>query len=113
MDEFANALRQQAAQALRTMYQHDPGRGADPVLELIGFLLEDGTGGVLPLPNTPVTMVQWLTWNRLVMEQPRALARTVTRDLEQERLRLPQEKEAMRSWAAQALLSTLDRLGML
>ncbi len=113
MGEFANALRQQAAQALRAMFQHDPGRGVDPVLELIGFLLEDGAGGVLPLSGTPVTTEQWLTWTRLVTEHPRALARTVTGQLERERLALPQGREAIRSWAAQVLLSTLDRLGLL
>ena len=113
MSEFANALRQQAAQALRTMFQHDPGRGADPLLELIGFLLEDGAGGVHPPMDTPVAIEQWLTWNRLAAERPQALARTVMRELRRERLSLPQDKEAMRSWAAQVLLSTLDRLGML
>jgi hypothetical protein len=113
MGGFADALRQQAAQALRTMFQHDPDRRADPVLELIGFLLEDGAGGVLPLPDTPVTTEQWLTWNRLWAEHPRALARAVTQELERERLGLPQGREAMRTWAAQVLLSTLDRLEVL
>ena len=113
MGEFANSQRRQAAQTLRAMFQHDPGRGADPVLELIGFLLEDGAGGVLPPPDTPVATEQWLTWNRLGAEHPRVLARTVMRELKRERRSLPQDKQAMRSWAAQALLSTLDRLGML
>jgi len=57
MGEFAKALRRQAAQVLRTMFQHDPGRGADPMLELIGFLLEDGAGGVMSPADTPVTTV--------------------------------------------------------
>lgn len=113
MGGFANALRRQAAQALRAMFRHDPGRGADPVIELIGFLLEDGAGGILPPPGAPVTTEQWLTWNRLTAEHPRALARTVMRELKRERRSQPQDKEAMRAWAAQVLLSTLDRLGML
>ena len=113
MGEFANALRQQAAQTLRTMFQHDPGGETDPVIELIGCLLEDGAGGVHPPTDTPVATEQWLTWNRLVAEHPRALARTVMRELQRERRSLPPDKEAMRSWAAQVLLSILDRLGML
>ena len=113
MGEFENTLRRQAAQAMRMMFQHDPGHGTDPVLELIGSLLEDEAGGVLPPPDTPVATEQWLTWNRLVAEHPRALARTVMRELQRERRSLPPDKEAMRSWAAQVLLSILDRLGML
>lgn len=112
MGGFANELRQQAAEALRTMFQHDPGCGADPVLELIDFLLEDGAGGILPPADTPVTDSQWLAWNRLLMEHPRALARTVMQELKGEHLGLPKERGAMRSWAAQVLLSVLDRLGM-
>ncbi len=113
MGEFANAQRRQAVQALLTMFRHDPDRGADPVIELIGCLLEDGAGGVRPPTDTPVATEQWLTWNRLAAEHPRVLARAVVRELKRERRSLPQDKQAMRSWAAQALLSTLDRLGML
>ena len=113
MDEFANTIRRQAAQELRTRFQHDPGHPADPVLELIVFLLEDGTGGVLPPPGVPVTTEQWITWNRLVQNQPRAVVRVLTRELERERVVLPGDKDAMRTWSAQLLLSTLDRMGML
>ncbi len=113
MGEFANALRQQAAQVLRTMFQHDPGRGADPVLELIGFLLADEGGGVFQHPDTNVTTEQWFTWNRLLVERPRLLRQTARREVEREWPALPQGREAMQSWAAQLLLSTLDHLGML
>ena len=113
MGGFAKKLREQAMQALWTMFRHDPGRKTDPVPELIGFLLEDRAGGILPPADTPVTTEQWLTWNGLVTKHPRALKRTMWRVLERERLGLPQDREAMRSWAAQVLLSTLDRLGML
>jgi hypothetical protein len=113
MGEFANTIRRQAAQTLRTRFQHDPGHPADPVLELMGLLLEDGAGGFLLLPDTPVTTEQWITWNRLVQNQPRAVVRVLTRELERERVVLPRDKEAMRTWSAQLLLSTLDRMGML
>ncbi len=112
MGEFASSLRQQAAQALRTMFQHDPDR-QDPVIELIGLLLADEGGGVFQHPDTEVTTKQWFAWNRLRMERRRLLARTVHREVEREHLLLPEGETAMRSWAAQVLLSTLDRLGML
>ena len=113
MNEFASTVRRQAAQALRTMFQYDPGCGTDPVMELIGLLLEDGAGGVLPLPDAPVTTEQWFTWNRLVQGHPRAVVRMMTRELNQEHVVLPGDRNTMRTWAARLLLSTLDRMGML
>ena len=113
MNEFATTVRWHAAEVLRTMFQQEPTRGTDPVLELIVFLLEDGAGGILPLPDAPVTTEQWFTWNRLVQGHPRAVVRMVTRELERERVMLPGDREAMRTWAARLLLSTLDRMGML
>ncbi len=113
MGEFANTQRRQAAQALRTIFQQDPGRGADPMIELIGLLLADEGGGVFQHPEMDVTTEQWFTWNRLLMERRRVLARMVQREAEREHLRLPEGETAMRSWAAQVLMSTLDRLGML
>src|SRR6266404_4826341 len=110
MDEFANTIRQQAAVAMRTMFHETPNTMGDPLLELIVCLLEDGAGGILSPLNPPVTTEQWLNWNRLATERPRAASQMLTRVLERERVPLPSELEAMRQWAAQVLLSTLDRL---
>lgn len=112
MDEFVNTTRQQAAQMLRTMFLQEPEGTTDPVLELISLTLEDGAGGLVSAPDVPVTTEQWLTWNRLTLNQGAAVTRMVTRELEQERTPLPMEPEALRPWAASLLLATLDRLGM-
>ena len=71
MNEFAATMRRQAVRALRVMFQHDPGQGTDPMLELIAFS-SGGTErvGFLPPPNAMVTTEQWLTWNRLVQGKP-------------------------------------------
>lgn len=111
--EFADTTRRQAGDALRRMFQQDASIETDPVLKLIVFLLEDGAGGIQPPIETPVTTEQWFTWNRLLQGQPRAVALTMTRVLEREQVALPADTTAMRTWAAQLLLSTLDRLGML
>lgn len=113
MGEFATMMRRHAASILRTVFQQEPPHGTDPVLELIVFLLEDGTGGILPLRDTTVTTEQWLTWNRLLQGHPGAVVRMMTRELERERVALPGDKDAMRTWAARLVLGTLDRLGML
>jgi hypothetical protein len=46
MDEFAKRTNERAAEALRRMMQQEVVPEMDPILELIAFLLEDGTGGV-------------------------------------------------------------------
>ena len=113
MGEFANKLRKQAAQTLRALHQEEVASGTDPLVELIGFLLEDGAGGVLWRASAPVTTPQWLTWNQLILNRQDEVVQTVTNVLEAERTQLPTEVEAMREWAAWLLLSTLDRMGML
>ena len=113
MGEFANRIGERAAEAVRRMYQQEVAVGMDPIVELIGFLLEDGAGGVLPPADAPITTPQWLTWNQLVMERQEELVQTMTSVLEEEQAELPSEVAAMRSWAACLLLSTLDRMGML
>ena len=89
MEEFANTIREQAAAALRMMDQQEAPRGTDPVLELMGFLLDDGAGGILSPPAAPVTTEQWLTWNRLALESERELTRTMMEVLARERTALP------------------------
>ena len=112
MGEFADTTKQRAVEVLRRTYRQEPSAATDPVIELIGLLLEDGGGGVLPLPETPLTTEQWIIWHRLVMERPKELVRTLMQVLERERMELPSEAGAMRAWAAQLLLSTLDEVGM-
>ncbi len=112
MGEFADTTKQQALEVLRRTYRQEPSAGTDPVVELIGFLLEDEAGGVLPLSQTPLTTEQWMIWHRLVMERPEELVRMLTQVLEREQMELPPVAGAMRAWAAQLLLSTLDEMGM-
>ena len=113
MGAFADSIQHQAAQTLRTTFHQEAPHGTDAVLELMAMLLEDGSGGILPVPQAPITTEQWLTWNRLLTLHEQAVARMVRRELEREKPALPMDMEAMRTWAARLLLSTLDRLGML
>ena len=110
MGEFANTIREQAADALRRMYQRESPRGTDPLIELVAFLLEDGTDDSTMHPGDLVTTEQWVRWHRLVAERPRAVRRTLTNVLDRERPTLPTDKQAMRMWAVNLLLSTLDRM---
>ena len=112
MGEFVDTMKQQAVEVLRRTYRQEPSAGTDPMVELMGVLLEDGVGGVQALSQTLLTTEQWITWHRLVMERPRELVRMLTQALERERMELPPEAGAMRAWAAQLLLSTLDEMGM-
>lgn len=113
MDEFANTIKKEAAEAMRRIFRRDVEPKTDPILELITSLLEDGAGGVVVVGNAPATTDQWHTWNRLVLEQPEVVTRMLSRELERERPALPSEPEVMRAWAARLLLATLGRLGML
>ncbi len=112
MGEFVDTMKQQAVEVLRRTYQQEPSAGTDPIVELMGLLLEDGAGGVQTLSQTALTTEQWITWHRLLMEQPEELVRIVALVLEREQMELPPEAGAMRAWAAQLLLSTLDEMGM-
>ena len=112
MGEFADTTKRRAVEVLRRTYRQGPSAGTDPVVELMGLLLEDGAGGVLPLSQTPLTTEQWILWHRLVMERSEELVRALTQVLEREEMELPPEAGAMRAWAAQLLLSTLDEMGM-
>lgn len=110
MSEFADTIRQQAADALQPLYPMEASTETDPIVELMEFLLEDGAGGVLPPVVIPVTTDQWLSWNQLNMDRPDELSETIDQLLEEERVELPIELEAMREWAAWLLVSTLDRM---
>lgn len=113
MGEFADSVRKQAAETVRHVSQEEVPSGADPLLELMAVLLEDGAGGIQAPNKVSVSTEQWLTWNRLASEHKPALVRTMTRELETERVGLPTETDAMTTWAAQLLLATLGRLGMM
>lgn len=110
MNEFAMRVRRQARDALRTDYRRTIPVGTDPVIELISFLLEDGAGGVCQPLDTPVTTEEWLAWHRLVMRDPTEVAEMVAAVLDWELMNLPRAPNAQRTWAAQLLLSTLDRM---
>lgn len=112
MGEFADTTKQKAMDLLRRTDRQGAWAGTDPVVELIGFLLEDAAGGVRPLSQTPLTTEQWIIWHRLVMERPEELVRMLAQVLEREQMELPPETGAMRAWAANLLLSTLDQMGM-
>ncbi len=112
MGEFADTTKQRAVEVLRRTYRQEPSAGTDPIVELMGLLLEDGAGGVRALSQTPLTTEQWITWHRVLMERPEELVRVLTQVLEREQMELPPEAGAMRTWAAHLLLSTLDQMGM-
>lgn len=112
MGEFAIRASEEAKLALRRYFHHEPAPAANPILELIGFLLEDKAGGVFAPPEAPVTTSQWITWNELMLDRQQELVEEVTNLLDEERLRMPPGREALRSWAACLLLLTLDRMGM-
>lgn len=112
MGEFANKVKDRAAEVLRSKCWPEPTPEMGPILELIGSLLEDGAGGILSPEEVPVTTEQWLMWNQLAMDHEEEVLRTMTSILERERMDLPRETEAMRNWAAWLLLATLDRMGM-
>ena len=113
MDEFANMKWRWANDALRLKTSPHATRGMNPVIELIGSLVGDGAGGVIAPAEIPITTDQWLVWNQLALEQEEDLVQAVKEVLELEELKLPQGHEAMRKWAAQLLLSALDRMDLL
>ena len=113
MGEFAIMIRWRAEKALREVCGQQATTEMDPVLELIGSLLEDGSGGILSTANVTLTNDEWLTWNQLVLEQEGELRQTMTELMEREGITLPSDQQAMRHWAAFLVLSTLDQLGML
>ena len=109
MGEFADKNKKVAAETLRQLFQQEVAPEMDPVVELVGYLLEDGTGGVTALPGCPITTEQWLAWNRLALQLPQRLSQVVALVIKQECLAVPTEQTMLRPWAASILLCTLDR----
>ncbi|MEX2171083.1 MAG: hypothetical protein WD851_17320 [Pirellulales bacterium] len=99
MNEFAQKIREEAVQALQSQQQQKGNPDNDPIVELVAVLVEEGT----------VTTDQWLTWNQLAMDRPEELSQMITKVLEYEKVKLPQDQEALREWAASLLVNTLDR----
>jgi len=86
--------------------------GMDPILELIGCLLDDGAGGVTSPMEYPVTTEEWHAWNQLALSIPKALAETAAEVLAREWLEVPTEKESLQNWAACLILCTLEYMNM-
>ena len=109
MGEFADMNKKVAAETLRQLFQQEVAAEMDPIIELVGYLLEDGTGGITAPSDYPITTEQWLTWNRLVLQLPQRLSQVAALVIEQEWLAMPTEQTMLRPWAACILLCTLDR----
>jgi hypothetical protein len=94
------------------MFHQEVTSGMDPILELIGNLLEDGAGGVTSPTEMRVTTEQWHTWNQMVLSVPKAMAETAGEVLEREQLEIPTAKESLHNWAACLVLCTLEYMSM-
>lgn len=112
MSEFAIEMRRRAVQAMRQVYRREATPATDPVLELIALLLEDEVGDVSSQPGCSITTEQWSTWNQLAMDREQELVAAMMHVLEEERIGLPPQVDAMRPWAAWLVAATLDRLEM-
>jgi hypothetical protein len=113
MGEFSRQVTKQAAETLREMFGREPLPWENPLLELMGYLLGDGFGEVWPLPDVLISSQQWLDWHYLGLMKPERLIAATSIVLETERRKLPQDLEAMRTWAASLLLSALDQLELM
>src|SRR5438067_1022604 len=67
MNEFVSAIRHRAAEALRTEFRQEATPGTDPIVELIGFLLDEAIGSDSLPANLTLSPEQWTTWNELVL----------------------------------------------
>jgi hypothetical protein len=105
MEEFTDNIRQQAAQALRSMLGQEPTPDIDPILELVAFLLEEGS-------ETSLTADQLLLWNQLGADKQQELIQAINLVMETEKIPLPSSKLSMAVWAEWLVMSTLDRIKM-
>jgi hypothetical protein len=113
MGGFVRHVGRQAVEALRGLFGREPLPEENPLLELMGLLLGDGFGEILPPPAIPINSQQWLDWHHWVLTQPEQLVAVMNVVLESEQRSLPRDPEAMRLWAASLMLSTLDQLEMM
>ena len=113
MGECVKRISKQAARAMREIFGEEPTPGENPLLELMGLLLGDGSGDVQSPPAVPITNQQWLDWHYLTLMNPRQVIAVMEYILRSEQTKLPSQQEVMRIWAACLLLSTLDQLEMM
>jgi hypothetical protein len=112
MYEFLDTNKKRATECLRQMFQQHVTSGMDPILELVGCLLEDGAGGVTSPIQLQVSPDDWNSWNQMALSIPKALAETVAEVLAREQLEIPTAKESLHNWAACLVLCTLEHMGM-
>lgn len=112
MGEFLNMNRTRATECLQQMFQQKVTSRMDPILELVGFLLEDGAGGLTSPIQLQLTTEDWRTWNQMALSIPKALTETVEEVLEREQLVVPTAKESLQNWAACLVLCTLEYMSM-
>src|SRR3972149_9696001 len=112
MDEFAEVNRKRAVDWPLQMFRQQMTSGTDPILELVGCLLEDGAGGVISPIELRVTTDNWHTWNQLALSIPKTMSETAEEVLERERLEVPTERESLQAWAATLVLCTLEYMSM-
>ena len=108
MGEFANSIREQAAEAFRSLARQECPHETDPVIELVAHLLEVETESSLADPAEFGTTEHWADWNRLTAVRPRAVRAAITATLEWEKPTLPRAVPMMQVWAARLVLSTLE-----
>ncbi|NLE58115.1 MAG: hypothetical protein GX616_07135 [Planctomycetes bacterium] len=113
MGEFVRRVSKQAKRAMREIFGQEPLPGEIPLLELMSLLLGDGFGEVQPTTTIPITSQQWFDWHHLALMKPEELIAAMNLVLETGRLELPRHPEAMRTWAACLMLSTLDQLDLM
>ena len=112
MGEFLEMNKKRATEHLWQMFQQNVTSGMDPILELIGCLLEDGAGGLTSPIQLQLTTEDWRTWNQMALSIPKALAETIEEVLEREQLEVPTAKEALQNWSACLVLCTLEYMSM-
>ena len=112
MDGFAGTIRRQAAEVLRTLQGQEAAMVTDPIIELVAHLLDAEMGDSPTIPADFAMTEQWICWNRLLAERPRAVRAAINATLEWEKPPLPTVEVMMRVWAARLVLGTLDRLSM-
>ena len=112
MGEFGESVRQQAAETLRRVFCQEGTPGVDPVLELMGVLLEDGPEGKAPAGESLISTAEWMSWNLLILDREEDVSRSITEILEREEMEFPEEPAKLRQWAANLVLMTLGELTM-
>ena len=112
MNELANSVREKAAATVLRLTSQEVTRETDPIFELVGFLSQDDVESGLPPANDLIPPAKWLAWNQFALMRAESLSLAVTEVLERERTDLPDDLPALRAWAANLVLMTLDHLRM-